>query len=292
MHLYALDEQDNLVLAHQAEKQVNYYCRECHSVVRCRGGFFRQIHFYHIEPNRTCRQSGKSIIHLQIQHYFQKVLTEVTLEKNFSAINRIADIVWEQEKLVFEIQCSPITACEVEERNRDYQSLGYQVIWILHDQLYNKNRLTAAEYFLRESPHYFTNINGDGYGCIYDQWDIVEKGRRLKTVGYREIQVAFYRLFKEDLFSKKEYPQWMIKRIQTWPLYFSGDYLDYLLRSTDSEISDFFSEIASREQAFLCQLRKVPPKFGLWGKLKEWMRFAAFPYRLSLHMMVDRLTKN
>ena len=52
---------------------------------------------------------------------------------------------------MFEIQCSPITAREIEERNSDYQSLGYQVIWILHDSLYNKGRLTAAEYFLQEA---------------------------------------------------------------------------------------------------------------------------------------------
>lgn len=291
MHLYALDKQENLVAAHQAEKQTDYYCRECGSVVRCRGGFLRQIHFYHLEPNRACRQSGKSLIHLQTQHYMQKIVPECELEKRFSSINRIADVVWEKEKLVFEIQCSPITAREIEERNCDYQKLGYQVVWILHDRLYNKNRLTAAEYFLQESPHYFTDINAEGNGRIYDQWDLIEKGRRLKTMGCRDVMLSAYKVCNEELYSRKEYPKWLHKRVQSWPFCFSGDYLDYLLNAEDSEKNSFLSEAVSQEQQMLEEVKQAQPQSGLWDKLKDLMNFVAFPYRLTLYLIVDRLTK-
>lgn len=288
MHLYALDEKENLISAHQANKQMNYFCRECHSIVRCRGGFLRQIHFYHLEPNRACRQSGKSLVHLQIQYYLQRVLSECELEKRFPSINRIADVAWEEEKLVFEIQCSPITACEIEARNRDYQSLGFQVIWILHDRLYNKSRLTAAEYFLQETPHYFTDMNSEGHGRIYDQWDVIKKGKRLKTLGLREVKISAHQVCNEELFSKKEYPKWVLKRIQSWPIYFSGDYLDYLMMSEDSEQTDFLSGVASQEREIL---NEVQPKLGWWGKLRKLLSFLTFPYRLTVYLVVDRLAR-
>ena len=97
MHLYALDEKENLISVHETDKKTNYFCPECRSIVRCRGGFLRQIHFYHLEPNRSCRQSGKSLVHLQIQYYLQRVLSESELEKRFSSIDRIADVAWEKK---------------------------------------------------------------------------------------------------------------------------------------------------------------------------------------------------
>src|SRR5262249_7520278 len=135
--------------------------------------------------------SGKSLVHLQTQRYIQKELPGCQLEKRFPSVNRIADVVCEEKKLVFEIQCSYITAREIEERNIDYSSLGYRVIWILHDRLYNQFHLTAAEYFLESSPRYFANIDEEGNGYIYDQWDWIEKGRRLKTMEHRQIRIAF-----------------------------------------------------------------------------------------------------
>lgn len=286
MHLYALDEKENLISAHQADKQTNYFCRECRCVVRCRGGFLRQVHFYHLEPNRTCRQSGKSLIHLQIQQYMQTVLptSECELEKRFPLINRIADVVWEEKKLIFEIQCSPISAREIEGRNHDYQSLGYQVIWIMHDHLYNKNRLTAAEYFLQESPHYFTDMNAEGQGRIYDQCDWIEKGKRLKSMGSREVNISSHCLCKEQLFSNYDYPTWLKKRIQSWPIYFSGDFLDHLLMSKDVKAGEIGQET-------FIELEKSQTQLGLRERVMNMINFIMFPYRLMLHLIIEKLTR-
>jgi competence protein CoiA len=286
MHLYARDEKDQLISAAQGNKQTNYFCRECGGLVRCRGGFIRQMHFYHLEHNRHCRQSGKSPTHFQIQLVLQKKLPGCEIEKVFSSINRIADVVYVQEKIVFEIQCSSISAREIEERNRDYASLGYQVIWILHDRLFNKTRLTAAEFFLTESPHYFTNINVEGEGCFYDQWDVLDRGRRLKTLGFREINIAAFAGCNKDLFTKRDYPKWMQKRIELWPIYFFGDYLDLLLTSEETERAGLINPAATKEQLLL-----DVHQFILWEKLKEIMHFVALPYRLTLYLIMDKLTR-
>lgn len=292
MHIYALDEKDQVIVAHQASKHANYYCLECRSLVRRRGGFLKQIHYYHVEPNRICRQNGKSQTHLQIQYHLQKILLGSELEKHFPSINRIADVILEKERLIFEIQCSPIAAREIEERNRSYKSLGYQVVWILHDKLYNKSRLTAAEYFLQESPHYFTDMDEDGRGQIYDQWDIVNKGHRLLSMGIREVFVSSKNFCKKELFPKKSYPQWLKQRILSWPLFFSGDYLDYFLTLNSQEQDNFLKETAQRELELLKESdpESIKNSQGL-EKLKKALHLVKIPYRLTMNMLLEKLSK-
>ena len=180
MQILALTSTNELIHVHQAQKQTDYICLECHDLVRARGGLYRQNHFYHLSPNESCRQSGKSLEHLQTQYFIQALLGKhlITLEKRFTSINRVADVVWEEQKLIFEIQCSPIAMREVYQRNQDYSKLGYQVIWILHDSQFNHKRLTAAELYLQTSSHYFTNIDIHGKGLIYDQSQEIQDNHR------------------------------------------------------------------------------------------------------------------
>lgn len=276
MHLYALDENESLISVQDANKQQDYTCLECRSLVRCRKGFLRQPHFYHLQPNRTCRQSGKSLSHIHLQLHLQAKFPGAELEKRFSSIQRIADVVYETEKIIFEIQCSPITAREVMARNQDYQSLGYQVIWLLHDQVFNRKFLTAAEHFLQNSPHYFTNFNAQGERVIYDQWDRIEKGCRLTIFERRVLTVEALNLIKLQSHIRKETPQWMERRLHHWTHCFSGDHLDHvrlgniLLINNDQKTDKF-----------------TKPR-GAWQKICHWI---CFPYRLWLHLMLEKLTR-
>lgn len=175
MQLYALNAEKKLVFAEDASREEDYYCPECSGKIRPRGGDVRRSHFYH-PSGSACHQSSKSIEHLQVQYFLKENLFgTVLLEKRFPEINRIADVVWESEKLIFEVQCSPITAKEVLSRNRDYRKSGYQVVWVFHEKNFNRNRLTAAEHCVLAQPHYYTDINAEGSGMIYDQ---ICKGRR------------------------------------------------------------------------------------------------------------------
>lgn len=171
MQLYAFDRERRLIAAVQACKEINYYCMECGSIVRLRGGLHRQKHFFHLQQVVSCRQSAKSMPHIHTQKILQEAFAPglIELEKRFHSIQRIGDAVHEELKIVFEIQCSPISFAEMNARNRDYASLGYQVIWILHDHQFNQWKVSEAEYFL-ETTHYFTNIDKEGSGEIYDQW--------------------------------------------------------------------------------------------------------------------------
>lgn len=180
MQLYALDPHGNSILATDASRHTDYQCLECGSPVRLRKGDVRHPHFYHTSEERECRQNGKSLRHLGVQLYLLALFSkeECSLEVRFQEINRIADVVWYPKKLIFEVQCSPITALEVSERNRDYAKLGYQVIWLFHDARFNKKRVTAAEAFVQKDPHYFTNIDRHGNGVIYDQFEIIQHGIR------------------------------------------------------------------------------------------------------------------
>lgn len=176
MQFFALDG-NHPILASSAQKQKDYSCPECNTVVRIRSGPHRQVHFYHTKKQRFCRQHKKSLTHLNIQRLLQSLLSseEVFLEYRFPEIGRIADVFWRDAKIVFEVQCSPISAQEAKERCQDYKHLGLTPVWILHDQRYNRFFCSEAELFLRNEICYFTN----GKNFFYDQIEIFRKAKRI-----------------------------------------------------------------------------------------------------------------
>jgi len=113
-----------------------------------------------------------------MQLQLQKKMPEIELEKPFHSILRIADLCWERHKIVFEIQCSPISIKEAYERKRDYALEGYELIWLLDDKRYNKKILRPSEGFLRGQACYFFSSTT---GLVYDQFElVVERSRLLK----------------------------------------------------------------------------------------------------------------
>lgn len=285
MQIYAFDENQHLVKADSAQKQRNYLCIECQGNVRLRGGIHRQNHFYHLNPNQSCRLSGKSMAHLQVQGFLQRLLPpgDCCLEVRFPQINRIADAVWASQKLIFEIQCSGITAQEVMQRNKDYQSLGYQVIWILHDSFYNQRRVTAAELFLRDSPFYFTDMDADGRGKIYDQFDVVYKGLRRHC--QRPLLVDLSQPKKPSKNTKKALfamPKLVHQRFERWPLFFKGDLID------SSESLDFGEDLQAEKEWL-----EVKAQVGKTSHLARKIVYNVIvrPYNLLFQMLLERLCR-
>jgi len=164
---------------------------------------------------------AKSQIHFQIQKALKNWLSPSTimLEQPFPQIKRIADVVWPSKKCIFEVQVSPISAEEVRSRNTDYQSLGYHVIWILHERSFNKKRLTPAEIELRFSPHYFTNFTAFGKGFFYDQAFFIHQKRRIKRSARFPVELSL------PLFGKQMAGQLPFER-RSWSLRFAGDLID------------------------------------------------------------------
>lgn len=180
MQLIALNDK-HLILARDAQRHKSYLCPECLSAVRLRKGEKKQPHFFHLTKALACSLEGKSLEHLNAQLHLQKLLepNELLLERPFPEIGRIADVVWEEKKLIFEIQCSPIPLLEAKERIENYALAGYRVVWILHEKNFNKERLSPSEAFLRSSQTcFFTDIDSEGKGSIYNQLERLSKTRR------------------------------------------------------------------------------------------------------------------
>lgn len=156
--------------------------------------------------------------HLHAQFRLQQLIPDIILERPFPSISRIADAAWEKEKIVFEIQCSPITAQELRSRNRDYASLGWTPIWIFHQDRYGKKKVTAAEWEVRRHPHYFTDIGEEGIGAFYAHLTKVQNGTRVKTE------------WKEDVDFRRPC------RTRHW-VHFEGDRWDELLTKSVSKYS-------------------------------------------------------
>lgn len=226
MQYYAFDHQKFLIHAKRAKKNCNYICIECGTRVRLRGGNHRQLHFYHLDAVRTCGLRQKSMAHLQTQDYFLKLLPlgDCKLEYRFKAINRIADVAWLSQKIVFEIQCSPISALEIQQRNQDYQSLGWTVVWILHDQRYNQQYMSPAENTLKDTPHYFTNMNARGEGVIYDQFSLLNKSIREQKMAPLLVDLSCP--IPRENFPAKTLLAIGKERLKTWTLSFAGDLLN------------------------------------------------------------------
>ena len=230
MQLYAL-EKDSPILASRAEKSKDYLCPECQGTLRVRGGPGRQIHFYHLRAPRSCRQHRKGADHLHLQLRLLELIGQdaAEIESPFPAIGRIADVAWPAQKVVYEVQCSPISLDEARQRTSDYRSLGYEVVWILHDKQFNQKKLSAAEKFLRETTCYFTNIDKFGRGIVYDQFDHVLSYRR--QFKGEKLVVSPTRLFPiPPSDPAAPLPKTASGRLATWKYFAQGDLLDRLKR--------------------------------------------------------------
>lgn len=281
MQLYALDSQQQLIFAEDAIKQQDYFCLECQQVVRRRGGAHRHDHFYHFAPTESCRQNGKGMLHLHIQYSLQKLLprNECVLEHRFGSINRIADVAWLTQKLIFEIQCSPISAEELQARNRDYLSQGFQVVWLLHDNRFNQLRLSAAEDCVRVGPYYFVSIEETDQVVIYDQFEIIDRGLRKFTLKPLPVNIA--RPLQKALTIPATPSKVLMERFTKWPLHFSGDLIDTCIVSATN--SDYLQQVLEAEIAFLKTETSTP--------IPWWRRVINKPlhfYKLCLQILLER----
>lgn len=286
MQLHAFDSKGQLTTARQALRQINYYCLECQQIVRLRGGPQRQCHFYHLEPTPFCRQHQKGAVHLQLQSYFFNYLPsgDCQLEYPFVSIHRIADVAWLSQKIVFEIQYSAISAEEVLARNRDYQQEGWKVIWILHDRRYNQNRLSAAELALGLSPHFFSNMDEQGEGMIYDQFDIWDKGLRRERLPPLPIDLKGE--INRISAKKSSYPLVLLNQRAThWEISFAGDLQNIFLKNPQA---DYIQQARIKENFFYASLQ--PFVFTHLPTL-IWEKAIKQPYLVLFRFFLERLCR-
>jgi competence protein CoiA len=227
MAFYAIDE-DDLVYAPDAIPRKTYWCAECFGPVRRRVGK-NLAHFYHVQTPTRCRLYSKSEDHLLAQLQIQKILLPQTIvmEVPFPKIGRIADLLWEKEKIVFEIQCSAISEVEAKNRIVDYRSLGYEVIWLLDDKQFNKKTLKPAEKFLRSFSAYYISIRHNLHFEFYDQFEVFLDQKRVRKSPKMPLNLAQVLHTPKSIPSKRDFPN-QINRLNSLR-YFKRSRLDCAL---------------------------------------------------------------
>lgn len=230
-------ENSRPITASMAIKQKKYLCPECHLPVRLRGGPHRQVHFYHLREAKSCSQHKKTEEHLGLQLALASSIPigEAKIERAFPEIKRIADVAWETQKIVFEIQCSVISLEEVEKRCSDYRLTGWELLWILSDRRFNRKHLSAAEYYLRQQTCYFSHWRRHAlhtqanpifaFTYIYDQYEIINRFQRIYKGPKIKIDPILIKTHYAENAPAFSLPPSLQNRWDSWKLRVEGDIL-------------------------------------------------------------------
>jgi competence CoiA-like predicted nuclease len=234
MQRYALSENGTRVFAEEALPQVDYLCPECQGKLRVRQGEIKIAHFFHYEGTRECRWRTRFQTHTIIQEILsqQLGLHYCTLECFFPEISRIADIAFHPQKIVFEIQISPISEKELIQRTSDYWKTGWHVIWILHIEQFGSKRASSAEAALQTIPHYFTDL-GSKRGTLWDEASFVYKKKRIWFFPLSRIKLSTLSPLVHSAPPQIHLPSttfdsstaWLEYRKKSWSCSLEGDFL-------------------------------------------------------------------
>lgn len=205
--------------------------------------------------NPSCRQHAKKTDHQLYQSRLQKQNPKLKLEKPFISILRIADLCWEEKRLVFEIQCSPITAQEVRKRKEDYLLEGYRLIWLLDDRLFGKRSISDAEEELLKQGTYYLSPKRF---APYDRFEVIHRKKRIVKGAPLPIDLT-------DPYQKTFTPSLEQLRLRSSPLYFSGDLYDRIIKEPKA-----LQELRNREKK-----AKTSANRAIWSHLKSlfWQSF-------------------
>ena len=135
------------VLEDKLEKE-EYTCPACGGQLRLRQGPSVRTHFAH-KSLKDCdysseNESPEHLSNKEVLYNWLKTEAEVQLEYPLTELKQIAD-VFVNGNLVLEVQCSPLPQKILKERSEGYRSQGYQVLWLLGEKLWLKERLTRLQ---------------------------------------------------------------------------------------------------------------------------------------------------
>ncbi|MDE3045041.1 MAG: hypothetical protein KGJ02_00120 [Verrucomicrobiota bacterium] len=291
MTLYALEEDEILIYAAEAEERRVYRCTGCHRPVKVRRGPYRVPHFYHLSQSPTCRLYSKSQDHLLAQLALQKILpaAQTILEKPFPEILRVADVVWEPYKLIFEIQCSLLTPHEAKQRMRDYQKVGYQIVWILDDRVFNRRILRPAEKLIRQTPCYYATLRKQMFPIFYDQFEIFHNERRIRRGQCFKVELKFPGRLPVFTWEEKRWPRQIIQKTALTNLFFHGDLIHKALLSDTVPALRFAIENFRALEILTLSQHQQKEK---WKLLKKIVRFCFLePLGLLMRHLLEKAAR-
>ena len=194
----ARDAKGNLVNA--LEKDVTkqaYTCPACGGGLRLRQGQSIRTHFAH-ERLRDCiaifeNESPEHMGNKEALYHWAKKDNQVALEYSLPEIQQVADVLV-NGKLALEVQCSPLSQKLLGDRSQGYRSQGYQVIWLLGEKLWLKERLTQ----LQRGFLYFSQ----NMGFYVWELDLKKQVLRLKYLLHQDLKGKLHYQVKEFSFGK------------------------------------------------------------------------------------------
>lgn len=159
----AIDQHGKRIYAEDATKESIYYCPVCNNTVVLRAGLVNVSHFAHIA--NQCDDDWNydmSPWHRKMQSFFPVECREVVL-KHDGKTHR-ADVLLGDT--VIEIQHSPISAEEFEDRNSFFTQQGYRMVWIFdmrkkceEEQIHPLNDQTETVYRWLHPMRIFQSLN-------------------------------------------------------------------------------------------------------------------------------------
>ena len=192
--LIARNQEGKLVSALETslQRKESYSCPGCQGVVLLRHGQVMCPHFAH-KSLQDCQffSENESAQHLSLKAALYKSLVnhgeKVSIEKVLSEMGQIADLSV-GDSLALEVQCSRLSQQRLRERTCAYHQAGYEVRWLLGEELWLNGRLTD----LQRDFLYFTAKIG------FHLWELDWKREeiRLKYLIYEDIFGRVYYLTK------------------------------------------------------------------------------------------------
>ena len=194
----ARDTKGHLINALENEvKKQAYYCPACGTSVRLKKGKNVRTHFAH-ESLKSCdfyhENEGPEHLENKVALFnWAKKDAEVEMEYPIPELKQIADILI-NKRLALEVQCSPISCELLRERSNGYRSLGIQVLWLLGEKLWLKERLTK----LQRDFLYFSHNMG------FYLWELDHKKQvlRLKYLLHQDLKGKLHYQLKEFSYGK------------------------------------------------------------------------------------------
>ncbi len=161
-------------------------------------------------------------------------------------------------------------------RMGDYQSIGYEVVWLLDDKRYNKRMARPAEECVRKFSAYYLMIEKGLTSRCYDQFEIFESGKRVKRGKRMGIDLQKVRKRPKMGLSEEFFPKQItqLKNIK----YFVGDRTDRALRNHHltmhywKTLENEFGKAKKRANRFIEWLKKnllVPYETALKRMIKK-----------------------
>ena len=193
-----------------------YRCPGCQGIVLLRQGKVICPHFAH-KSLQDCQffSENESAQHLSLKATVYQSLDNhgerVCIEKVLPELGQIADL-FVGDSLALEVQCSRLSQKRLRERTLAYHQIGYEVRWLLGQELWLGQRLTDLQ---RDFLYFTTKI---GFHLWELDWEREEI--RLKYLIYEDIFGRVYYLTKtwsliENLMTILRFP-YQARKVETY----------------------------------------------------------------------------